>query len=325
MHTIYFGGGTPSLLTPVQLARIIDVIRSNYNLSEIKEVTIEANPENLTPKYLFELAGLNFFNRISIGVQSFSDKMLRMLNRVHSSEQAFLAVKDAAEAGFDNISVDLMMGLPGQHYADIEHSLDSIESLNGLVKHLSFYEYTVEPRTILEQQLKMKRCFMPDEDELASQYDLMIRWCKDHGFEQYEVSNFCRSGYRSLHNSRYWNLTPYIGIGAAAHSYDGISRRWNVADVTRYVEGAKEGMIPFEKELLSHEDSFNEYMMVALRTKDGVSKKMLSERFCDYEEYFERAIKPFQKAELIEETPDSYRPTPKGLLHADGIAQKLFL
>lgn len=247
-----------------------------------------------------------------------------MLNRVHTAKQAMEAVHNAAVAGFDNISVDLIMGLPGQTERGWQANLDTLASLSDVaaVKHLSCYELTVEEGSILERQLAMGRLKMPDETVVEREYGLLYAWCETNDFEQYEVSNFCRPGFRSRHNSRYWNRTPYIGIGASAHSFDGTIRRWNIADAVRYTSGAATGDIPFESEVLSERDAYNEYVMTALRTVEGIEKKMVPE---PWRERLALAAKPYIANGLLTEDEECYKPTRSGLLHADGIAAAMFV
>lgn len=328
LRTVYFGGGTPTMLTLEQLHRIVDTIRDGYNLSLLEEATIEANPENLVPEYLEGLANLHFFNRISIGIQSFSDDELKMLNRVHTSQQAYSAILNVAAAGFDNVSVDLIMGLPHPYGVGLQYSLDHLDEFLplGVIKHLSCYELTVEPGTMLERQLKTGRLQLCYDEDLASQYDMLLSWCQNNGFEQYEVSNFGKPGYHSRHNSRYWNRTPYIGVGAGAHSFDGSNRRWNLPDISRYIIGAGAGNIPFEEEKLTSADAFNEYIMTALRTVNGVDKNVLASLVSTAElEGIKPKIDRLVKIGLIAETETHFQPTSSGLLQADGIAASLFL
>ena len=324
LKTIYFGGGTPSLLPVRQLEQIILTIRDNYNLSQLEEVTLEANPENLTPQYLDEIARFGLFNRLSVGVQSFVDVELKMLNRVHSRQQASDAIRSAANAGFTNVSIDLIMGLPLPYRVGLQNSLTVLDELLplGVIRHLSCYELTVEQGTILDRQLQMGRLIMPNDEIVVSDYEVLREWCKTRGFEQYEVSNYCQPGWRSRHNSRYWNRTPYIGAGAAAHSFEGLSRRWNVSDIERYIAGAKVGDIPYEEEILSAADAYNEYVMTALRTIEGIDKAMVPE---EYRSVLSKSIQFALKEGLVEETHTHYRPTTEGLLKADGIAARLFV
>ena len=324
LKTIYFGGGTPSLLSIGQLQHIVATISTHYNISQLEEVTLEANPENMTDSYLAALKSLNFVNRLSIGIQSFSDKELKLLNRVHDGEQAEEAVRRAAAAGFSNISVDLIMGLPGQQLADWQHNLDRLASLLPLdaVQHLSCYELTVESGTMLERQLQSGRLTPCDEEVVAAQYETLMQWCEAHGFEHYEVSNFCRHGHHSRHNSRYWNRTPYIGVGASAHSFDGTKRRWNVSDVDAYIAGTLRGETPFEEETLTADDAYNEYVMTALRTAEGIDKTMISS---ERRSHLSEKIAPHVAHGLVVESATHYRPTAKGMLMADGIAASLFV
>ncbi len=328
IQTVYFGGGTPTVLSVSQLERIVGTIRDNFDLSLMEEATIEANPENLVPDYLEGLAKMDFFNRISVGIQSFSDNELKMLDRVHTSRQAFEAIRNIADAGFNNVSVDLMMGLPHPHGVGLQYSLDCLDELMplGVIKHLSCYELTVEPGTMLERQLKMKRLQICEDDELAFQYDCLMKWCGENGFEQYEVSNFCKPGFYSRHNSRYWDRTPYIGVGAAAHSFDGSRRRWNKADIEGYISGARKGSIPYGEETLTPANAFNEYIMTALRTVRGIDKSMLSSlASASSLSDFQLNINKFVEIGLLTESETHYIPTHQGLLQADGIAASLFL
>ncbi|MBP5328070.1 MAG: radical SAM family heme chaperone HemW [Bacteroidales bacterium] len=321
LKTVYFGGGTPSLLSYGQIERIINTLRDYYDLSLLQEATIEANPENLSKNYIDSLFNINFFNRISIGVQSFDDKDLRAINRIHSSRQAFEAIENAA-ARFDNISVDLIMGLPGQSQKGWCENLAAISRFGDKVKHLSCYELTVEDGSILKRQIEMGRVTLIDSDVIASMYDTLQDWCGNNGFEQYEVSNYCRPGFHSRHNCRYWDGTPYLGCGAAAHSFDGDHRRWNIADVNAYISGVMQGKLPYEEEILTRQDHLNEYIMTSLRTVAGMAKDKIPS---DYADVIGEKMIPFVKTGLIVDCSDAYKPTKEGLLHADGIAASLFV
>lgn len=320
LRTVYFGGGTPSLLSVAQLAQIVETIRANYAAGSLEEVTIEANPEDLSPAYLQALASLRFFNRISIGIQSFHDPDLRLMNRRHDSRQAIAAVMAAHDAGFCNISADLIYALPGQSDADW---LDNLRQLAALpVAHLSAYSLTVEEGTMLHSQIAQGRIAPPDEEASLSHYRALLAWAARHGFQQYEISSFCRPGRRAVHNSRYWDRTPYLGIGAAAHSFDGRCRRWNIADIPQYVGSTRAGSTQHGSETLSAADAHNEYLMTALRTLSGIDKSLIAPA---YRDSLAAGLRPYLAAGLIRETPTRYLPTPQGLLRADGIAADLFV
>lgn len=319
LRTVYLGGGTPTILTVAQLRQIVDAIKANYDVSQVEEATIEANPEDLTAEFLEALVGIGFFNRVSIGVQSFRDEDLRLLNRRHSAKQSREAVARVFEAGIGNISIDLIYGLPGQDLTAWRANLAAAATLP--VSHLSAYALTVEPGTMLQRQIEAGRVVPADEEAVVAHYQELLAWAKEQGFEQYEISNFARQGCRSRHNSRYWDRTPYLGVGAAAHSFDGHARRWNVADERQYVAGIRQGEVPFERETLTEADAFNEYVMTALRTCEGIAKASVPPAYtarlaCD--------IRRYVAAGLIQETATHYCPTAEGLLHADGIASELF-
>ena len=324
LRTVYIGGGTPSLLSASELKKIIDCVASHFDISDIEEATIEMNPEDATPIYLNELQKLHFFNRLSIGVQSFHNEDLRIINRVHNGLQALEAIDNAAIAGFDNVSVDLIIGIPSQSAEKWEENLAMLSrhANFGTVKHLSCYELTVEPHTMLDRQIKTGRVVLPDDDDVAARYRKLKEWCSTNGFEQYEVSNFCRPGYRSLHNSRYWNHTPYLGIGAAAHSFDGHTRQWNIDDWQSYIAGIQNGKPVQEEEHLTDKQLYNEYIMTSLRTTDGIDKNMVDPK---YAENLRRDIQRYVDKGLIKDCGRRYLPSEEGLLHADGMAADLFI
>lgn len=320
IRTIYLGGGTPSILTMSQLRQIVTTIRHHYSIDSLEEVTLEANPEDLTPEYLEQLQSLDFFNRISIGVQSFSDSDLRILNRRHSAQQSLDAVRNAQAAGFNNISIDLIYGLPNQDTTAWQHNLDMLEMIP--ITHLSAYALTVEEGTMLYQQIDQGRMTPADEATVINQYQALIDKTRIMGFEQYEISNFARPRFRSRHNSRYWDRTPYLGAGASAHSFDGKHRRWNIANTERYISEMGSGNSYFEQETLTAADAHNEYLMTALRTVCGIEKNRVQPR---YFAQLEQAIVPYLRAGFVEDTGTHFRPTSDGLLHADGIAAALFV
>ena len=227
---------------------------------------------------------------------------------------------NAHAAGFDNISIDLIYGLPQQSLAQWRDNLAQAALLP--VTHLSAYSLTVEDGTMLEKQIAQGRVAMPGEEAVLGCYEALTEWALSNGYEQYEISNFCRPGFRSRHNSRYWDRTPYLGVGAAAHSFDGTHRRWNVADAGRYIESAQSGRIAHEEEELTLKDTYNEYVMTSLRTTSGISKCMVP---LPFRLRLEKEIRRFIDNGLVVETPTHYVPTPLGLLHADGMASELFI
>lgn len=318
LQTVYFGGGTPTVLSVEQIGSVVEAIKQNYDTSALEEVTIEANPEDLTPQYVADLWNVGFFSRVSIGVQSFRESDLAMLNRRHGVRQAVEAVKYAAAAGFHNISIDLIYGLPGQTLADWQENLHQLASLP--VSHFSAYALTVEENTMLERQIAQGRLRPADEETVLAQYDALLAWASREGYVQYEISNFSRPGCQSRHNSRYWDRTPYVGVGAAAHSFDGVHRRWNVADVGQYIASVAAGNPQHEQETLTETDAYNEYVMTALRTTAGVEKARVRGPFA---EPLKREMLRLVAEGLIEDTETHYRPTRKGLLQADAVAVRL--
>lgn len=315
VRTVYFGGGTPSILEINELKHIVDGLRTCFDLHDVEEATLECNPEDLTPEYLDELRKLHFFNRLSIGVQSFDERLLRTINRRHSPQQAIEAVLHAHEAGFENITIDLIYGLPGQSLADWQATLEQATALP--VKHISAYALTLEEGTALAVQVKQGRVELPGEELLLQQYDMLYQHLTKAGFEQYEVSNFCLPGWHSQHNSRYWDRTPYLGLGAAAHSFDGQRRRWNVADVERYCT-----LHGFEEETLAEKDAYNELLMLRLRTAEGINCEKVPTAFV---RRFDEGMKTMMARGWIVQEGACFRPTREGLLHADGMASELFV
>ena len=302
IKTVYFGGGTPSILPVSELERIVEGLYRCFDLSHLEEMTLEANPEDLTLDYLSALRRLGF-NRLSIGVQSLDDKVLRMLNRRHTAQQAIQAVAEARSAGFENISVDFIYGI-----------LENLEGLENLVilenvTHVSAYALTVEPGTALAVQVEQGRVVLPDEEAVVWQYHTLHEQLTRAGFEQYEVSNYARPGYESKHNSRYWDRTPYLGLGPAAHSFDGQHRLWNNPDGT------------FEQETLTPVDAYNELLMTSLRTVRGLPLAAVPE---GQKERLLRGMQPYMDCGWIVLKDNCFCPTTEGLLHADGMAAALF-
>lgn len=321
IETIYFGGGTPSVLSIAQLCQVYNVFKQNYDLSDLCEVTMEANPEQLTIDYLEDLKRLEFINRISIGVQTFDDYGLKILNRCHTGKMAIDAVNNAYKIGFDNITVDLIYGISGSDATQWQNNLNILETLN--VKHLSCYALTVEPGTMLYTLIQKGKIANVDENEIIRQYDILIDWVKRNDFVQYEISNFAKPGYEAKHNSRYWNATAYMGVGAAAHSFNGSSRQWNIDNVVQYISAIDKGEIPCTIETLSEKDMYNEYVMTALRTTKGLESCMLN-KYLHFWNDAEKYIDTYMRNGMMIKTETGYKLSEKGLLFADAIASDLF-
>ncbi|MBQ9650035.1 MAG: radical SAM family heme chaperone HemW [Prevotella sp.] len=303
ISTIYLGGGTPSQLTIEQLRQLFIYINKVYPLTSNTEITIEVNPDDVTVEFAAVLQQFPI-NRVSMGIQTFDDQRLRFLHRRHTATQAIEAVDRLRAAGFQNISIDLMYGFPGETLADWEADIEAALALN--VEHLSAYCLMIEEGTPLHQLYRRyggtevreyenspdagsnlappnpRTPAPPTEETERQMYYTLIDRLAAAGYEHYEISNFARPDFRSRHNSSYWNGTPYIGLGAAAHSYDGRSRSWNVADITAYIEGIEQGKRLFEEELLDDDTRYNDTITVALRTKEGLDLSLLSDKHKDY-------------------------------------------
>ncbi|MCQ2068214.1 MAG: radical SAM family heme chaperone HemW [Bacteroidaceae bacterium] len=271
--TVYFGGGTPSRLTPDQIGQVIGQIRRTYGLDNFEELTIECNPDDITADYVTALRDMGA-NRISMGVQTFNDGLLRFLGRRHTAAQASDAVRICHDAGITNISIDLMYGLPGQTDEIRQQDLETATGLN--VQHISSYCLSYDEGSPLER-MRNEGCITPaDDDTCAQMYDRMCTHLQKAGFEHYEISNFCKPGYHSRHNSSYWDGTLYLGVGAGAHSYNGSSRQWNPSDLDAYMSGIEQGQPQFEIENLSETDLYNERLMLRLRTAQGFNLSLLN-------------------------------------------------
>jgi len=271
--TVYFGGGTPSRLSPEQIGQVIECIGTEYGLENLQELTVECNPDDVTSDYVSALRALGV-NRISMGVQTFNDDLLRFLGRRHTARQAIDAVQSCHDAGIHNISIDLMYGLPGQTLAIQQQDLETATGLN--VSHISSYCLSYEEGSPLERMRSENRIVPADDDTCAAMYDSMCNHLRSAGFEHYEISNFCQPGCQSRHNSSYWDSTPYLGIGAGAHSYNTISRQWNPNDLDSYMSGVEQSTLHPESELLTPTDLYNERIMLTLRTAQGLPLSALT-------------------------------------------------
>lgn len=276
IETIYFGGGTPSQLSTSELHSIIVKIKDSFNLVNQPEITVESNPDNLTENYLLALKEIGV-NRLSIGIQSFFDEDLELMNRAHKSEEAIGCVHTAREIGFNNISIDLIYGLPNSNLAKWQKNIKTAISLNP--QHISAYNLTIEEGTPMAYSVAKNRVTLPSDEEIVAQHNLLVESLAKAGFEHYETSNFAKVGCRSKHNSSYWKGSHYLGLGPSAHSYNGTSRSWNIASTKKYVEAINNGEDFSETETLTEKDKINEFIMTGLRTIEGINLNHFEKNF----------------------------------------------
>lgn len=322
VETFYLGGGTPSYLPVRDLEKIVGEAERNYVILPDAERTIEMNPEDAGPEKLKDLRRLGF-NRLSIGVQTFHETALKKIHRTHTALQAERAVENAAAAGFGNIGVDLMLGLPGCGYKELEADLKKVVHLP--VSHVSVYMLSIDTGSIFEKQWK-KGNFQPVADDvLADYYRIVCEFLKGNDFEHYEISNFAREGKYSVHNTNYWKQKPYIGFGPAAHSYDLNSRQWNISHLKYYIDSLNNNCLNFEREQLSGVDKYNEYIMTRLRTIWGADLTTLRNDYASYWKLQEKKIGGYIRQEKAEINGDSLRLTEKGWLLSDAIFGDLFV
>jgi oxygen-independent coproporphyrinogen-3 oxidase len=343
IETIYFGGGTPSVLTTTEIQFLIDAVYENYSFSENPEITLEANPDDLSKERIMELSN-SPINRLSIGVQSFFEDDLAMMNRAHNSVEARKCLKEATKY-FDNISLDLIYGIPdpsqnGEQAKQMSNEKwkQNIETaLSFGVPHISSYALTVEPKTALNKLIQTGKIDKPNDDLAQEHFTILVETLEANGFIHYELSNFGKENYFSKNNSAYWLGKKYIGIGPSAHSYDGISRSWNISNNTIYLKSLEENKLPNETEILSKTDRYNEYIMTGLRTIWGVSlDRILAEFGSEYLDYLYIQAEKHIKSNVIEIVTSSdfafgrnriekiLRTTKKGKFLTDGIASDLF-
>ncbi|TNJ45248.1 radical SAM family heme chaperone HemW [Tamlana fucoidanivorans] len=326
IETIYFGGGTPSLLTNEELASILNVVHQNFTVVANPEITLEANPDDLSSERIKNLSESKI-NRLSIGIQSFFDDDLKSMNRAHNAEEAVNCLKTASKY-FDNITIDLIYGIPKMGAHKWNKNLDIALSFN--INHISSYALTVEPKTALDAFIK-KGVYPPVEEALALQhFNHLINRLETEGFVQYEISNFGRQNYFSKHNTSYWQGKPYLGIGPSAHSFVGNQRSWNVANNSKYILGIQKGTLPETVEVLSKKDRYNEFVMTGLRTIWGVSFTAIEEVFGEaFILHLKKASEKFVLEGLLQiETQHRekvLKATSKGKFLIDGIASELFM
>ncbi len=322
ISTIYLGGGTPSLLDENDLHQIFTTLNSAFSILPEAEITLEANPDDITEAKLLSWKK-NGINRLSIGIQSFFEKDLLWMNRAHNASQAIECINLANKAGFNNFSIDLIYGTPGLTDEKWKQNVETALQYN--IPHLSCYALTVEPGTALQKMIGLHKKEDIDTEKQARHFLLLMDWLQQAGYEHYEISNFAKPGYRSRHNSSYWGGEKYLGLGPSAHSFNGQSRQWNIANNALYIQSLVQGKLPFEIEQLTHTQHLNEYIMTSLRTQDGLDLMHIEKQFgAVVREQLLKNSQKFISGEKLKLNNYLLRLTREGKLFADGIAADLF-
>jgi oxygen-independent coproporphyrinogen III oxidase len=323
IETIYFGGGTPSLLKTDEMTKIIDRLSKHHNIIQSPEITLEANPDDLSRDKITALRKTPI-NRLSIGVQSFFDQDLKYLNRIHSADEALMSVKTATDRGYNNLSIDLIYGIPTLTDENWLQNLDTFFTLN--LQHLSAYALTVEPKTALDLLINRSKLKPVEEDAIVSHFNLLMKSMTENGYTQYEISNFCMEPLFSKHNMSYWLGKKYLGIGPSAHSFNGISRQWNVSSINQYISSVEKQILPSTIEVLSEDQLFNEYILTSLRTMWGTDLDIIESRFGKYySTHFLTNIAKSLSDKKVMVQGKKYYLSNNGKLFADRVASELFI
>ena len=321
IETIYFGGGTPSVLTSEEINFLIAAVYSNYSVIENPEITLEANPDDLSSERIIELSKSKI-NRLSIGIQSFFEDDLQLMNRAHNSAEAKKCLEEATQY-FDNISLDLIYGIPGMSNEKWKQNIETALSMG--IPHISSYALTVEPKTALNKLIQTGKIAAPKDEVAQEHFAVLVEMLEANDFIHYELSNFGKANYFSKNNSAYWLGKKYLGIGPSAHSYDGVSRSWNVSNNALYLKSIQENKLPNEIEILSITDRYNEYIMTGLRTIWGVSLDRIETEYgMEYLNYLNKQVRKFLEDDLVFIENKIVKPTAKGKFLSDGIASDLF-
>ena len=324
LKSLYFGGGTPSVLSVDEIKSLLDEIQKYFSFDNNIEITLESNPDDLNENFLKELSQTEI-NRLSIGTQSFYDEDLKLMNRAHNASEAESSIKRAQDFGLVNISVDLIYGSPTSNFEIWKDNLSKTIELQ--VPHVSSYALTVEPKTALEKWIENGKIRSPEETEQNQEFYYMKDFLKDNGFDHYEISNFGKPGFHSKHNSAYWKSEPYLGIGPSAHSYNGsLERSWNIANNPIYIKNLNQNILPIEKERLTEKDRFNEMIMIGLRTIWGVDLNRINQNFSsEVIDYLNQEIKSKIESRILEIENNYLKIPEKHWFLADGIASDLFI
>ncbi len=322
VETIYFGGGTPSVLQTDEIEQILKKVRENYNVIDNPEITLEANPDDLSEEKIVQLAASSI-NRLSIGIQSFFEEDLKLMNRAHNAAEAEISLQLASKH-FDNISIDLIYGMPNMSLARWKENID--KALGYGIPHISSYALTIEPKTALAKFVENGLVSPASDEEAQEHFNLLNDTLLEAGFDCYEISNFGKPGYYSKNNSAYWQQKKYIGIGPSAHSFDGVRRGWNINNNPKYIKSIEQDTVPMEVEVLSATDKYNEYIMTGLRTIWGVSLSRIATEFGPkFKEYALLQADKFINEHLLFIDGETLKTTKKGMFLADGIAADLFM
>jgi len=322
LDTIYFGGGTPSVLSKNEIGRILDKIHALFSVSPNAEITLEANPDDLSHEYLQSIKQIGF-NRLSIGIQSFFDEDLKWMNRRHTGEEAERSVKSSQDAGFFNMNVDLIYGLP---QLTSERWIQNLRKFLDLkIPHLSAYHLTIEPKTVFGYYKRKGQLIEIDENQSFSQYTSLINIMKENSYQHYEISNFCSGGNYSQHNTNYWKVGEYLGIGPSAHSFNGISRQWNTSVNSDYINAINKGTSFFEEEYLTEKERFNEYLLTGLRTQWGIDEEIIRKKFGTLLlSHLEKELERFPHSNYIVRNNSHVSLTEEGMFISDKIISELF-
>ena len=323
VSSIYFGGGTPSILSVSEIQALLKNIYNIYTVKKDAEITIECNPDDLTALKLSSYKKIGF-NRLSIGVQSFDDTNLKFMNRSHNSKEAIKSIKQAKEVGFKNITIDLIYGLPNQTLKDWKNNLEIMFSLD--IQHFSAYALTIEEKTALYHLVKNKKVAVLSDKKIIAHFNILQKKAKEQNFVHYEISNFGKEGYFSKHNTAYWKSNHYLGVGPSAHSYNGNSRRWNVSSNIKYISNINTNTDYFEQEELSLVQQYNEYIFTSLRTIWGANNAIIKNRYgAKIELHFLNEITKWKGKKYVVSSANIYTLTTSGKVFADAIASDLFL
>ena len=323
VSSIYFGGGTPSILNKEEIKSLINTINNYFKIDPDAEITLECNPDDIDKKKLLELKEIGI-NRLSIGIQSFDDADLKFMNRSHNAKEALSCIQFAKEVGFENITIDLIYGLPNQSNENWRKNLEQILNLD--IQHFSAYSLTVEPKTKLKYLIDKKLVKPLDDKITVEHFNTLVEIANKNNFVNYEISNFGKKGFFSKHNTAYWKNKNYLGVGPSAHSFNGISRQWNISSNKQYIERVNKDHSYFEMETLSNTQKYNEYIFTALRTIWGVELDYIVNHFgAEALNYFKKQIIYWENKGKIKGKEETYTLTKEGKLYADAIASDLFI